>query len=74
MVKGCAVCHGPTAEGTVVGPYIDGPALSFNTVEIRVRAPAHPRMPPYGQSDLSDSDLVDIYTFLRSLRTEAAGR
>ncbi len=65
-VKGCAICHGTEAEGNVVGPALRATPLSPETVVIRVRAPIHPKMPPYGWRDLTDDEIADIYAFLRS--------
>ncbi len=67
VVKGCAVCHGTGAEGNVVGPQLAPLVLSLDTVQIRVRSPAHPRMPTYTPNDLTDAELVDIYAYLGSL-------
>ncbi len=65
-VKGCAICHGTGAEGNVVGPGLQSTPLSVETVWTRVRAPTHPKMPPYGPRDLTDAEVEDIYRFLMS--------
>ena len=64
-MKGCAVCHGPRAEGNV-GPRLAGTPLSRTAVLRQVRTPYY-FMPPFPPEDLSDGGVADIYAFLQSL-------
>ena len=60
----CAVCHGPNAEGTAVGPMITGHSMS--AVKMQVRNPMG-TMPAFPASQLSDQELEEIAEFIASL-------
>jgi mono/diheme cytochrome c family protein len=64
---GCFACHGTLAHGgTTSGPRLAGPpSLSYKAFVAYVRKPAE--MPPYTEKVLSDQELTDIYTFLKSV-------
>lgn len=62
---GCFECHGRQGAGASTGPRIGPPAISLAAVLRYVRAPTG-QMPPYTTKVVSDQDLTDIYTFLKS--------
>jgi len=62
---GCFECHGRQGAGAATGPRIGPPAISLAAVLRYVRAPTG-QMPPYTAKVVSDQDLADIYTFLKS--------
>jgi mono/diheme cytochrome c family protein len=63
---GCYECHGRQGAGASTGPRIGPPAISLAAVLRYVRAPTG-QMPPYTSKVVSDQDLADIYTYLKSL-------
>ncbi|HEY4709476.1 MAG TPA: c-type cytochrome [Candidatus Acidoferrales bacterium] len=67
---GCFECHGRQGAGASTGPRIGPPAISFAAVLRYVRAPSG-QMPPYTAKVVSDQDLADIYTYLKSLAPPA---
>ena len=62
---GCYECHGRQGAGAAIAPRIGPPALSLVGVIRYVRAPTG-QMPPYTAKVVSDQDLADIYSFLKS--------
>ncbi len=62
---GCYECHGRQGAGASTGPRIGPPVISLAAVLRYVRAPTG-QMPPYTSKVVSDQDLADIYTFLKS--------
>jgi len=69
--QGCQTCHGATGQGgaetgTGAGPHISPPPQSFATFTTLVREPRG-QMPGYSNSKLSDTDLADVYAFLKSI-------
>jgi mono/diheme cytochrome c family protein len=67
MKDGCYECHGTEAQG---GGYT-GPRLAPSVVPLAVLLSQvrHPggEMPPFTSKVLSDSEIVDIYAFLKSV-------
>jgi mono/diheme cytochrome c family protein len=63
---GCFECHGRQGAGASTGPRIGPPAISLGAALRYVRAPSG-QMPPYTAKVVSDQDLTDIYTYLKSL-------
>jgi mono/diheme cytochrome c family protein len=64
---GCYECHGRAAQGSrLSGPKIGPQPVPFPTFVEYVRAPQG-QMPPYTSKVLSDTELADIYAFLKSL-------
>lgn len=61
----CSGCHGVSAEGGL-GPRLAGTGLSFDQVLLQVRTGAPP-MPAFSESQLSDAEVRDIYSWLRGL-------
>jgi cytochrome c553 len=64
----CYYCHGTEGQGSIagVGPRIAVVARSFDNFARYVRRPTG-RMTGYSETVLPDSEMADIYAFLRSL-------
>jgi len=62
---GCYQCHGYAAQGGV-GPRLAPRPLAFEAFSKYVRQPAG-EMPPYTVKVVSNSQLADVYAFLRSV-------
>jgi len=60
----CASCHGPEGQGAV-GPALAPPPRALPDFTRYIRQPAG-KMPPFTPQALSDSDIADIYAFLRA--------
>ena len=65
---GCYECHNGEGQGSVStgGSRLGPPEIPFASFVSYVRQPTN-QMPPYPVKVLSDAELADIYTFLRSL-------
>jgi mono/diheme cytochrome c family protein len=64
--KPCIGCHGANAEGGV-GPKLAGTALTLEEVQKVVRnGRAGTAMMAFGESQISDKELTDIYAWLKS--------
>ncbi|MFN8373042.1 MAG: c-type cytochrome [Anaerolineae bacterium] len=61
----CADCHGESAQGGV-GPTLARPALSIASFTAAVRQTRPPK-PAFSEAELSNQDVLDIYTWLRTL-------
>lgn len=65
VIDGCAQCHGYNGQGTV------GPRLGPNPIplDLFTRQMRNPRgvMPIYTSRVLPDTDLADIYAYLKSV-------
>ncbi len=72
VADGCYQCHGRQGQGGAVAPVgAYGPRLAplripLEAVKIYVRHPSG-SMPPYTSKVLSDSDIDDIYAFLKTI-------
>ena len=72
---GCYECHGLRGQGATqtgaarIGP----PILSLDSFLSYVRHPAN-QMPPYSSKAVSDQDLTDIYTYLKSIPLPPKGK
>ncbi len=62
---GCGACHGATAQGGIARP-LAGISIPFTFFQSAVRN-GRGGMPPYSTSQISDSDLQAMYTWLQSL-------
>jgi mono/diheme cytochrome c family protein len=62
---GCYQCHGYAAQGGV-GPRLAPRPLAYAAFSKYVRQPGG-EMPPYTPKVVSDSQMADIYAFLRSI-------
>jgi mono/diheme cytochrome c family protein len=75
MSDGCYECHGRQGQGAAqtgaarIGP----PQLSFEGFQNYVRSPKN-QMPPYTSKALPDSDLADIYAYLKSIPMPPKGK
>ena len=63
--RGCAGCHGQKAEGAI-GRRLAGTGVAFDDARRQVRFPIG-EMIAYPEVALSDSDLFQIWSWLRSL-------
>jgi mono/diheme cytochrome c family protein len=63
--RNCAMCHGSEAQGAT-GPRIGPPGRAFADFMRYVRQPTG-QMPPVSGQAVPDSELTDIYSYLRSL-------
>jgi mono/diheme cytochrome c family protein len=67
---GCWACHGFNGQGGIgggmAGPQIAPDVLPRDTFLHILRRPLD-HMPPYGEKVLTDSQIDDIYAYLRSL-------
>lgn len=64
---GCYECHGHYAEGSIAtGPRLNPTSLFLDAFLSYLRHPSN-NMPPYTERAVSDSELADIFAFLRSL-------
>ena len=61
---GCGACHGPSGEGSAIGPAL--PGHTAEQVERQIRTPLA-TMPSYSLSQLSDEDVTKIAAFIESL-------
>jgi mono/diheme cytochrome c family protein len=69
LAVGCFSCHGRSGQGgafNYAAPPLAHTQLPVEAFKTLVRAGPND-MPAYGEAVLSDHDLVDIYTFVRSL-------
>lgn len=66
MEYGCYECHGTVGQGGSNGVRIGPPPISMEALIAYVRQPNR-QMPPYRKQVASDQDLVDIYSYLRSV-------
>lgn len=66
MATGCYQCHNMEAQGAVTGPRLAPDPIQFSVFAHQVRYPSN-QMPPYTAKILPDSELADIYAFLRSI-------
>lgn len=62
---GCYECHGRQGAGAAIAPRIGPPALSLAGFVRYVHAPTG-QMPPYTARVVSDQDLADIYSYLKT--------
>ena len=75
MSDGCYECHGRQGQGAAqtgaarIGP----PLLSFEGFQSYVRDPKI-NMPPYSSKALPDTDLTDIYSYLKSIPMPPKGK
>jgi mono/diheme cytochrome c family protein len=75
--QACYTCHGRKGQGPsqadtkIVGPRIGPPAKSVAAFISAVREPVGQVMPPYRSGQISDSELVDVYAFLRTMSQPA---
>ena len=64
---GCYECHGTVGQGAgISGPRIAPTGLSLDDFAAQLRRPAR-EMPPYSEKVMSDKQLNDIYTWLRTI-------
>ena len=64
---GCWQCHGHEGQGGREGPRIASPVpMNWQVLSTFVRT-TKGDMPPYTKQVLSDEELADVYTYLRSI-------
>lgn len=70
---GCYQCHGREAQGSsATGPRLGPRPIAFAAFSRYVRQPTG-QMPPYTAKVVSDSDLANIYAFVRARPEPAKG-
>jgi mono/diheme cytochrome c family protein len=62
---GCYECHGTVGQGGA-GPRIAPPTISLSALRGYLRQPSG-QMPPYTAKVAADSELADIYEYLKSI-------
>jgi mono/diheme cytochrome c family protein len=68
LALGCFTCHGRSGQGGAYNgpaPILASTALPFDGFKGQIRNPAND-MPAYSDAVLSDKDVADIYTFVKS--------
>src|ERR1700719_759103 len=75
VADGCYECHGRVGQGSqsTAAPRIGPPALTIDAFARYIHAPTG-NMPPYTSKVVSDQDVADIYTFLKSLPPAPAAK
>ncbi len=73
MADFCYACHGTMGQGGRDGARIAPNPPALATIIRYVRKPAG-QMPPYTSKVISDQELADIYTYLRSIPPSPAAR
>jgi len=63
---GCWHCHGARGEGSTEGPSLAPDPIPFPDFVKSVRS-GKGEMPPFDAAALKDSDLEDIYAFLKTV-------
>jgi len=63
---GCVACHGAQGQGTPLAPAIAPPPVDLPTLISYARKPTG-KMPPVPVATASDSDLADVYAYLKSV-------
>lgn len=66
VATGCYQCHNMEAQGAGTGPRLAPDPIQFSVFAHQVRSPSN-QMPPYTAKVLTDSELADIYAFLRTI-------
>jgi ubiquinol-cytochrome c reductase cytochrome c subunit len=64
---GCYQCHGLEAQGTNAGPRLAQKSLTAAGLIAYVRKPLPGSMPPYSEKVISDAELTDIWTYVKSV-------
>jgi mono/diheme cytochrome c family protein len=67
--QNCGSCHGADAQGGV-GPLIGPPPGTMAQFVTSVRQPTG-QMPAYSDKQVSDQELTDLYTYLKTMGTPA---
>ncbi len=69
VAQGCNNCHGTNGQGGsaagMAGPRLSPPPQSLSAFVTQVREPRG-EMPPYNVAKVSNADIEDVYTFLKS--------
>jgi len=66
LSAGCRRCHGLSGQGSTEGPPLVPDPIPLRDFIQYVRSPKG-EMPAFSSADLEESDLEDIYTFLKTL-------
>ncbi len=71
---GCWQCHGTVGQGgATTGPQISGTALPYSAFVQQIRVPQN-AMAPYEAKILPDSDVANIYAWLKSIPASKAAK
>jgi mono/diheme cytochrome c family protein len=68
---GCYQCHGRQGQGGAAGPRIAPTKIPLEALRMYIRHPSG-AMPPYTAKVLSDAEVADIYSFLKTIPAPAA--
>jgi mono/diheme cytochrome c family protein len=66
MRDGCYECHGISGQGALTGPRLAPNPIPAEAIMAYIRKPTG-RMPPFSSHLVSDQDVTDIYTYLKSV-------
>lgn len=73
---GCSSCHGDNGQGNIFpgAPKLSGTALNLDQVKAQVRKPRDPSkgMPPFSETQVSDEDVQNIYSWLQTKPADVA--
>lgn len=71
----CATCHGRNGGGTVHGPQVQQPIYKYATWVVRNGRTMsdNTTMPDFPESELSEAQLLDMLTWLRSIEKPTTG-
>ena len=65
----CAMCHGPSADGTAMAPKIAGlPAAKITDVLTKGGLPKMPHTGPFSMAKLSADDISAVATYVSGLK------
>ena len=73
MNYGCYECHGTEAHGVTPGPQLGPDPSPFNVFLAYLRHPDG-EMPPYTDKVVSDQEVADIYSFVKSVQRPPEAR
>jgi mono/diheme cytochrome c family protein len=66
LKNGCYQCHGQSGQGGLAGARLAQTKLTQTAFLAYVRNPAPGGMPPYRAQVMSDKELADVWTYIRT--------
>jgi len=67
LKNGCYQCHGQAGQGGLAGARLAQTKLTLAAFSAYVRNPTPGGMPPYRAKVMSDAELADVYSYIKSL-------